>query len=415
MSERRIVVTGMGALTPIGSNVADFWSNLKQGKSGANEICRNFSAKDDGFSTYIGAEVSEFSQDGIFKDQKLLKRMDEFIVFALYAAKEAMESANLDINEENSSRFGVIVGSGIGGLQTLSSQHKNLMEGGPRRINPFLIPMLITNMAAGSIAMEYNCKGPNYSISTACATANHTIGEGAHIIARGDADVVITGAAEAAITPIGLGGFCSARALTTRNNEPERASRPFDKDRDGFLMGEGAGILVLEEYEHAKKRGAEIYAELVGFGMTSDAYHVTAPREDGAIAAKAMQMAMKHANINAEALDYINAHGTSTPLGDICETKAIKTALGTYAKEVLVNSTKSMTGHLLGAAGGVEAIASIMSLREQIVHPTINLETPDEECDLNYVTQLREAKLTYVASNSFGFGGHNATVIFKKI
>lgn len=415
MSERRVVVTGMGALTPIGLNVGDFWKNALEGKSGVAEI-QKINAKEDGYSTYIAGECDEFDTSQCFRDQKLLKRMDPFIIYALYAAKEAIDDAGIKLKDgDDPSRYGVIVGSGIGGLKTLTDQHKNLMEAGPRRINPFLIPMLITNMAAGAISMEYGYTGANYSISTACATANHAIGESKMIIERGEADVMISGAAEAAIVGIGLGGFCSARALSTRNNEPERASRPFDKERDGFVMGEGAGILVLEELEHAKARGANIYAEVVGFGMTSDAYHVTAPREDGDGAAKSMKKAMEMAKVNPEQIDYINAHGTSTPTGDICETTAIKKALGSSANDVLISSTKSMTGHLLGAAGGVEAIACIKSMNDSKVHPTINLENFDERCDLNYVpNEAVDKEVNYALSNSFGFGGHNATLALKK-
>ena len=404
----------MGAVSPVGNDVGTFWSNLKEGRSGISTI----SSIDIGDNRCkIAGEVRDFEAGQYFKNAKDARRADRYSQLAIAAGKMAFDDAAIDLEKVDRFRFGVMVGSGIGGLSTLEREHSNLIEKGPGRVNPFLIPMMIANISSGMISMEYGLGGPNMSIVTACATANHNIGEAWRMIKFGDADIFLAGGSEASVTPIGLAGFSSMRALSFRNDEPERASRPFDVDRDGFVMGEGAGVIVIEEYEHAKARGADIYAELVGYGVSADAYHLTSPLPEGEGASRCIDMALGHAGLNPEDVDYVNAHGTSTGLGDICETKAIKRSFGEHAKNgLVVSSTKSMTGHLLGAAGGIEIIASTMAIKDGVVPPTINLEQPDPECDLDYVpNEAREMDIQVAVSNSFGFGGHNATLVVKKL
>jgi len=414
MKDRRVVITGMGAVTPIGNDKDTFWESLKSGKSGIAEI-QAIDVSD--YRCKIAGEVRDFDASGYFKNPKDARRADRYSQLAIAAGKMAFDDSGIDLESIDRYRFGVMVGSGIGGLSTLEREHQKLLEKGPARVNPFLIPMMIANISSGMISMEFGLNGPNMSIVTACATANHNIGEAWRMIKFGDADLFLAGGSEASITATGLAGFGSMRALSFRNDEPERASRPFDVGRDGFVMGEGAGVIVVEEYEHAKARGAEIYAELVGYGVSADAYHLTSPLPEGEGASRCIDMALGHAGLNPEDVDYVNAHGTSTGLGDICETKAIKRTFGDHAKNGLaVSSTKSMTGHLLGAAGGVEIIASTLAIKEGVIPPTINLEEPDPECDLDYVPkEAREAGINVAVSNSFGFGGHNATLIIKKI
>jgi 3-oxoacyl-[acyl-carrier-protein] synthase II len=414
MSYRRVVVTGMGVISPLGNDLKSFWENLMSGKSGVVPITQ-FDASN--YDCKIAGEVKEFNPTPYFKNPKDVRRADRFTQFAMASAKLALDDSHINLETVDRKRFGVLVGSGIGGLKTLCDQHTILMNKGPDRISPFMIPMMIVNMAGGLISIEYGLEGPNYAIVTACATAANSIGEAWRMIRYGDADIFLAGGSEAVICPIGIAGFCSMRAMSKRNDEPERASRPFDRDRDGFVMGEGAGILVLEEYEHAKKRGARIYCELAGYGLTSDAYHMTSPRGDGETVARAMQDAMRHAEANVEDIDYINAHATSTGVGDLCETNAIKILTGNYAKNgLLVSSTKSMTGHLLGGAGGIESAACILAINNGVVPPTINLENPDPECDLDYVPNVaREKKVRLALNNSFGFGGHNATLAFRAL
>ena len=414
MKDRRVVITGLGAVTPVGNDVATFWSSLKAGKSGIAPI-QSFDVSD--YRCKIAGEVRGFEPAQYFREPKDARRSDRYSQLAIAAGKMAFDDANIDMEKVDRFRFGVMVGSGIGGLSTLEREHTNLLNKGPARVNPFLIPMMIANISSGMLSMEYGLHGPNMSIVTACATANHNIGEAWRMIKFGDADIFLAGGSEASVTTTGLAGFSSMRALSFRNDEPERASRPFDKDRDGFVMGEGAGVIVIEEYEHAKARGAEIYAELAGYGVSADAYHLTSPLPEGEGASRCIDMALGHAGLNPEDVDYVNAHGTSTGLGDICETKAIKRTFGDYAKDgLVVSSTKSMTGHLLGAAGGVEVIASILALKDGVVPPTINLDEPDPECDLDYVpNEAREMDVKVAVSNSFGFGGHNATLIVKKL
>jgi len=411
MGEKRVVVTGMGAITPIGTGAENFWQALLNGVSGVDRIT-HFDASN--YTTQIAAEVKDFDPEA-YMERKDAKRMDRFAQFALVASMQALEDAGLKIDDTNASRIGVLIGSGIGGISTWEEQHRTLLERGPRRVSPFFVPMLISDMAAGMTSILLGAKGPNLAIVTACATATHAIGEAAEIIKRGDADVMIAGGAEAAITPLAVAGFCAARALSTRNDEPQKASRPFDLNRDGFIIGEGAGILVIESLDHALARGARILCEIVGFGMSADAYHITAPAPEGEGAALSMSAAIKDAGIKPEQVDYINAHGTSTEDNDKTETAAVKKVFGDYAYKVPISSTKSMTGHLLGAAGGVEAIACICSIRDGIVHPTINYETPDPECDLDYVpNKSRQMDVRIAMSNSFGFGGHNATIVFAR-
>ncbi|NLI61378.1 MAG: beta-ketoacyl-ACP synthase II [Clostridiales bacterium] len=408
---KRVVITGMGAITPLGNDVDTFWDALKQGKNGIDKIDR-FDV--DKFSTQMAALVGDFDPQD-YMDRREARRMDRFTQFAMAATYEAMKKADFDIDTVNQERFGVILGSGIGGLETLEQQANTLYTKGPNRVSPFFIPMMIANMAAGQISIAFGAKGINTTMVTACASATSAIGEAFKTIRLGDADVIITGGSEAPITPLALAGFCSMRAMSTRNQDPKTASRPFDADRDGFVMGEGAGILILESYEHAINRGANILAEIVGYGATADAYHITAPAPDGEGGARAMGEAIRSAGIEASMVDYINAHGTSTAYNDEFETTAIKDVFGDHAYKLAVSSTKSMTGHLLGAAGGIEAIAIVKILEEQFLAPTINYTTPDPKCDLDYVPNIgRKGKIEYALSNSFGFGGHNASILLKK-
>ena len=409
---RRVVVTGMGIVSPVGNNLKQTWDNIIAGKSGVVAIDKFDTS---GFSAKIAATVKDFDASSIIP-AKDLKKMDTFIHYGLFAADEALKDSGLEITEQNADRVGVAIGSGIGGLPMIEVNNEKLINGGPRKISPFFVPGSIINMISGNFSIRYGAKGPNISIVTACSTGTHNIGESARIIAYGDADVMFAGGAEMASSPLGIAGFAAARALSTRNDDPAAASRPWDKDRDGFILGDGAGVLVLEEYEHAKARGATIYCEVAGFGYNSDAYHMTMPVQDGSGAGKCMKLAMKDAGLNAEDIDYVNAHGTSTPAGDVAETNAVKNALGDHATKVAVSSTKSMTGHLLGAAGGIEAVFSVMAIKDQVAPPTINLENPGEGCDLDYVPNTaREMKIDYALSNSFGFGGTNGTLIFKKL
>jgi 3-oxoacyl-[acyl-carrier-protein] synthase II len=403
----------MGVVSPVGNDVETFWNALTEGRSGI----RRFEAFDStNFDCKIAGEVQNFEAVKFFKNPKTIKRTDRFTQFAMAGAKMALEDSGVDLETVDRTRFGVMLGSGIGGLDSMEKEAQRLMERGPSRVSPFTIAMMISNMASGIVSMEYDLRGPNMCIVTACATANNSIGEAWRIIKFGDADAFIAGGCEATITPLGIAGFASMKALSVRNDDPQKACRPFDKDRDGFVMSEGAGIVVLEEYESAKKRGAKIYCELAGYGCSADAYHMTAPMPEGEGAARAIKLALKHGKTNPEEIDYINAHATSTGLGDICETKAIKLALGEHAKKVAVSATKSVTGHLLGAAGGVELAASAMAIQTGIIPPTINLENQDPECDLDCVPNIaRKAKIRNVLSNSFGFGGHNATLLLKAI
>mgnify|MGYP000093568580 FL=1 len=413
MSKRRVVITGLGAVTPVGLNVKDTWENILAGKSGVAPLT-TFEDIDD-FSTRFGASIKDFDITTIIP-KKDAKKMDTFIHYGIAAGKEAIEDSGLEITEENAERIGVAIGAGIGGLPGIEAGYSSYLKGGPRKISPFFVPSNIINMIAGNLSIMFGMKGPNIAIATACSSGTHNISSAARMIQYGDADVMVAGGAEMSTCKTGLGGFAAARALSTRNDDPVAASRPWDKDRDGFVLGDGAGIIVLEEYEHAVKRGATIYAELAGSGMSSDAYHMTSPSPGGEGAARCMKSAMADAGLAPEQIDYINAHGTSTPAGDAGETQAIKAAFGTAAQSVAVSSTKSMIGHLLGAAGGVEAIFSILAIRDQIAPPTINLDTPDPECDLDYVPHTaRKMKIDIAMSNSFGFGGTNGTVIFKKL
>jgi len=409
---RRVVVTGVGVVSALGTGTEKNWSALMAGKSGIDRITR-FDASD--LPSQIAGEVKDFNPED-FIDKKEVKKMDTFIHFALAAADMAMKDSGLQVTEENAERVGVVVGAGLGGLPAIEKYHEVLMNGGYKKVTPFFIPMLIINLAPGHISIRFGAKGPNLSTVTACATGTHSIGDAYHIIKRGDADAMIAGGAESTITPLGIAGFNVMKALSTRNDDPTRASRPFDKGRDGFIMAEGAGIVVLEEYESAKKRGAKIYAEVVGYGATGDAYHITAPGPDGEGAARCMKMALRHAGMNPEEVDYINAHGTSTHFNDLYETMAIKSVFGDHARKLMVSSTKSMTGHSLGAAGGIEAVYSLLAMERGAVPPTINYEEPDPECDLDYVpNQARQAEVRVAMSNSLGFGGTNGTLIFKKV
>jgi 3-oxoacyl-[acyl-carrier-protein] synthase II len=411
---RRVVVTGLGLMCGVGNNVPDTWAALLTGKSGVAPIS-HFDTT--GFACTIAAEVKNFDPLN-FIEKKEIKKMGRFIHLALAATDEAMKMCGLQVTEEIATRVGVHIGSGIGGFDVIEREHTNLMQGGPRKISPFFIPASIVNLAAGHVSIRYNAKGPNEATCTACTTSAHAIGDAYKIIERDDADVMIAGGTEAAITPMGVGGFAAMRALSTRNDDPATASRPWDKDRDGFVIGEGAGILILEELEHAKQRGATIYGEIVGYGMSADAYHITQPAEEGEGGYRVMLNAMKDAGLKPEQIGYVNAHGTSTPLGDVLETKAIKRAFGEHAtsKKLHVSSTKSMTGHLLGGAGGLEAGITILALRNQMLPPTANLGHPDPECDLDYVpnTPRKVEGLEYALSNSFGFGGTNGSLIFKR-
>jgi 3-oxoacyl-[acyl-carrier-protein] synthase II len=410
MADRRVVITGMGVVTPDGNDLETFWSNLKNGVSGISTIDAFDTT---GYDCKIGGQVRDFDPKPFFKNPKDVRRTDRFTHLAMAAAKMAIADSGIDIaNLTQRDRFGVIVSTGIGGLKTLQDQLQVLLTKGPGRNSPFTIPMLISNMAGGVISMEFGLRGPNLCIVTACATSNNAIGESWRIIKFGDADIFLAGGSEASIVEIGVAGFSAMKALSTRNNEPERASRPFDRDRDGFVMSEGAGIVVVEELEHARARGAKIYCEITGYGVSADAYHMTAPPPDGEGAARAMKLALEHARISPEQVDYINAHATSTDIGDLCETRAIKQIFGEHAYKTAISSTKSMTGHLLGGAGGVEMAACALAIRDSVIPPTINLENPGEECDLDYTPNVaREKKVRVALNNSFGFGGHNATLV----
>ncbi len=411
MTGRRVVVTGMGCITPLGIGLDESWKNCVAGRSGVGPITKFDAA---GYKTQIAAEVKGFDASA-YMDRRELKKMDVFIQYAVAATRMALDDAGLEIREEEAHRVGVSIGAGLGGLPQIEAQHKVLLESGPRRVSPFFIPMVIANLAPGYVSILTGAKGPNLSIVTACATGAHSIGEAWHMIRRGDADVMLAGGVESTITPLAVAGFNAMRALSTRNDEPERASRPFEKDRDGFVMGEGGAVLVLEELERARARGARIYAELVGYGATSDAYHITAPDPEGDGAARCMEAALRSAGMAPDEVDHINAHGTSTPFNDYYETLAIKRVFGEHAKRLWVSSTKSMTGHLLGAAGSVEAVFSVMALWEQVAPPTINYDTPDPDCDLDYVpNEARKGRIRAVLSNSFGFGGTNASLLFRR-
>ena len=408
---RRVVITGMGLVSPLGNDLKSFWDNLSNGRSGIGPITL-FDVTQ--YDCRIAGEVKNFDPAAWFNNPRDARRSDRFTQLAVAAAKTALADSGLALPAANPDRIGVMVGSGIGGLKTMEDQHTILMNRGPSRISPFMIPMLISNMASGIISMEHGLQGPNYATVSACATSAHGIGEAWRMIREGDADAFVAGGSEAAIVPLGIGGFGAMKALSTRNDEPTRASRPFDKGRDGFVMGEGAGILVMEELEHAKARGANIYAEIAGYGLSADAYHMTTPLENGEGAQRCMRMALKKAGLNPEQVDYVNAHGTSTPVGDLCETRAVKAVFGQHAHKLSVSSTKSMTGHLLGAAGVVESIACIMAIQNSLVPPTINLENPEEECDLDFTAlTAKERKIRVAVNNSFGFGGHNATLIIR--
>ncbi len=414
MSKRRVVVTGIGIVSPVGSKVEKAWKNITEGVSGINTIPPElFDATD--FSVKIAGNVDDFDASEYIakKDQK---KMDPFIHYGVGAGTDALRDSGLEVTDQNAERIGVIVGSGIGGIGTIEKNTASFINNGPRKISPFFVPSAIVNMVAGNLSIMLGLKGHNMSPVSACATATHSIGDAARLISYGDAEVMLAGGAEMCSTPLGIGGFAAMRALSTRNDDPQAASRPWDKDRDGFVLGDGAGVLVLEEYEFAKARGADIYCELAGFGMSSDAYHMTSPSKDGEGAARCMLHALKDAGLNPDQVDYVNAHGTSTPAGDLAETMALKRALGSHANNVAISSTKSMTGHLLGAAGGIEAVFSVLAIRDQILPPTINLDNQDPECDLDYVANTaRDAKVDVAMSNSFGFGGTNGTLIFKKI
>ncbi|MBJ6727626.1 beta-ketoacyl-ACP synthase II [Geomesophilobacter sediminis] len=409
---RRVVVTGVGVVSPLGTGNSKNWEAITSGTSGIAPITR-FDASD--LPVKIAGEVKDFDAEA-FIDKKEIKKMDLFIQYSLAAAQFAMDDSGLQITDENAERVGVLVGAGLGGLPAIEKYHSALLEGGYKKISPFFIPMLIINLAPGHISIRFGAKGPNVSSVSACATGTHSIGDAYHMIARGDADAMIAGGCESTVTPLGIGGFAVMKALSTNNDDPTRASRPFDKDRDGFVLAEGAGIVILEEYEAAKKRGAKIYGEVVGYGLSGDAYHLTAPAPGGEGAARCMKMALRNAGINPEQVTYINAHGTSTPFNDLYETMAIKAVFGDHAKKVMVSSTKSMTGHLLGAAGGIEAVFSLMAMKNGVVPPTINYTTPDPECDLDYVPNTaRQATIEYAMSNSLGFGGTNASLLFKRV
>lgn len=412
MSKRKVVVTGLGIISPVGNSVAEAWSNIVAGKSGITNITK-FDAS--AFASQVAGEVKGFDVDQ-YLSPKEARRMDTFIQFGLAAGIQAVRDAGLEVTDENAERIGVSIGSGIGGLQLIEDTDKVYQEAGPRKISPFFIPGTIINMISGNLSIMYGFKGPNIAIVTACTTATHAIGDAARLIEYGDADVMVAGGAEAAITQLGVGGFAAARALSTRNDDPATASRPWDMDRDGFVIGEGAGVLVLEEYEHAKRRGAKIYCELAGFGMSADAYHMTSPSESGEGATRCMRNALRNAGINADEVDYVNAHGTSTPAGDVAETQAVKGYFGDRANKIAVSSTKSMTGHLLGAAGGIEAVFSALAIQDQIAPPTINIFNQDPRCDLDFVPNVaRNMKIDVAISNSFGFGGTNGTVVFRKL
>ena len=412
MTHRRVVVTGLGIISPVGNTVKEAWANVLAGRSGITRITR-FDASQ--FPSQIAGEVKDFDPAN-YISTKEVRRFDTFIHFGLAASVDALKDSGLDLATVDLTQVGVCVGSGIGGLPLIEETHESYRTGGARKISPFFVPGSIINMISGQLSIMYGLKGPNLAVVTACTTANHSIGEAGRLIEYGDADVMIAGGAESALSPLGIGGFCAARALSTRNDDPAGASRPWDKGRDGFVLGEGAGVLVLEEYEHAKRRGAKIYCELAGYGMSADANHITAPCEDGEGAARCMTNALRNAKTNLDRVQYLNAHGTSTPLGDLAETTAVKRCFGEHAKRLAVSSTKSMTGHLLGAAGGIEAVFSVMAMHDQVSPPTINLSEPSEGCDLDYVPNVaRPMKIDVALSNSFGFGGTNGTLVFTKI
>lgn len=413
MSERRVVITGIGCVSPLGLDLQSTWDGLKAGRSGIGRITL---MDPEGYDCHIAGEVKGFDPNPFFNNPKDARRSDRYVQFGVAASKMALEDCGIDLSSADLTRIGVIVSSGIGGLGTLETEHEKLITRGPKRVSPFLIPQMIANIASGIVSMEHGLAGPNMAIVTACATSNNSIGEAWRIIKFGDADAMLCGGAEASVLPCGLAGFGNMKALSTRNDDPEGASRPFDVGRDGFVMGEGAGVVMIEELEHAKARGATIYAELSGYGCSADAYHMSAPSPDGSGPARAMEMALKHGKLNAEEVDYLNAHATSTGLGDIAEVKAIKRAFGERVKNGLaVSSTKSMTGHMLGAAGGIELIASIMAIRDGVIPPTINVDNQDPECDVDCVpNEAREAKVDVALSNSFGFGGHNASLLVRR-
>jgi 3-oxoacyl-[acyl-carrier-protein] synthase II len=411
-SDRRVVVTGIGLVTPLGHNLDTFWQNLIAGKCGIEKITGWDSAA---YDTQIAGQVRDFDPAPAFPSPKEIRRTDRYSQFGIYSAWRALKDSGLELDKENRDEIGVILGSGIGGLATTTDQHVVLLNRGPGRVSPFTIPMLIGNMASGLVSMYFNLRGPNFSTCSACATANHAIGEAWRTVKMGDANIMFAGGSEAAVIPMGIAGFCAMKAMSTRNDDPQHSSRPFDKDRDGFVMGEGAGVLVLEELEHAKKRGAKIYCEIAGYGNTADAYHLTSPSPGGEGAARCMKMALRTGGLNLTDVSYINAHGTSTPQGDICETQAIKSVFGEHAKKLCVSSTKGATGHMLGAAGAVEMAVCALAIKNNIVPPTINLQNPDPECDLDYVPHTaREMHVNAIVNNSFGFGGHNATIAAKK-
>ena len=411
MSKRRVVITGIGMVSPVGNSVSESWGNIISGKSGVSNISK---FETEGFETKFAATVNINIEE--FLEKKEIRRIDEFIQFGLIASDECVNDSKLNLDQENLDRIGVSIGSGIGGLSTIENNKILLNDRGPKKISPFFVPGAISNMVSGYASLRFGFKGPNISIASACSSASHSIGYSFRSISYGDADIMLTGGAEMATTPLGLAGFNAAKALSTNNENPQAASRPWDKKRDGFVLGEGAGCLILEEYEHAKKRGAHIYAEIIGFGMSADAFHITAPPQEGEGAALAMRNALLDANIDKSLIDYINAHGTSTPAGDIAETLAIKSVFENSSKNLVVSSTKSMTGHLLGAAGAIEAIFSILAIRDNICPPTINLDDPDEGCDLNYsAIQATSKNINYSLSNSFGFGGTNASLIFRDV
>ncbi len=412
MSKRRVVITGLGIVSPVGLNIKQAWENILAGKSGIKPIT-HFDVSQ--FSTRFGGSVWGF-EAADYIPKKEIKKMDIFIQYGVAAAKEAIDDAGIEVTEANAERIGVAIGSGIGGLTGIEKGHNSFLASGPRKISPFFVPSNIINMISGDVSVMYGMKGPNFAIVTACTTGTHNIGEAARMIAYGDADVMIAGGAEMATSPTGLGGFASAKALSSRNDDPETASRPWDKDRDGFVLSDGAGVVVLEEYAHAKRRHAQIYAEMIGFGMSADAYHMTAPPQDGEGAQRCMKNALRDAGINATDVDYINAHGTSTPVGDLAESIAVKQVFEAHAYQLAMSSTKSMTGHLLGAAGGIEAAFCALAIRDQVAPPTINIFNQDPACDLDYIpATAREMKIKTVMSNSFGFGGTNGTLIMQKL
>ncbi len=410
---RRVVITGLGVITSLGETVDQMWDGLCAGRSGIGPITRWDPSK---YPSRFGGECTHFDVTKYGIDVREAKRLDRFAQFGLAASVNAVKDSGLDFSKEDPFRCGVIIGSGIGGIETLEEQNRILVQRGPSRVSPFTVPRLMVNAASGNVSIMFKINGPNTAVATACATGLNAVGDGARMIQHEAADVMIAGGAEAALCELGVASFCAARALSTRNDAPEKASRPWDKDRDGFVMGEGAGVVILEEYEHAKKRGAKIYAELIGYGMSGDAHHITAPHEEGLGATAAMNLALKDAGISPDLINYINAHGTSTPLGDIAETKAMKGSFGPHAKKLAVSSIKSMIGHLLGAAGGVAAVATAMTVSRNLIPPTINLDNQDPECDLDYVpNKARDAKVDYAMVNSFGFGGHNASIVIRKI